>query len=155
MEDFFNSTFWTVLAGVLAVPIAWYFGGKSKSVAEAKKIDSEANKIDSETKKNNSDAVGTMQTVYNDFLMHYQKTMEQVIDELQIVKNHNTSLQIQLDKLESVYQKEVVTNANWEKLHNEMSERYMDLNKEHEILKALYSALKKDLDNYKKSQNGQ
>lgn len=153
MNTFFEEN-WQIIIGIISAPVLWFFGGKSKALAETAKLESEAALVDSETKKNNSDAVGTMQKVYNDFLTHYQKTMEQVIDELNIVKIEHTNLQVQFDNIEELYKKEIANSTNWEKLHNESIGRYSKLNKEHEKIKKLYNDLKKDLENYKKSNDG-
>lgn len=123
----------TALSGVLG----WFFGGK-----QAKKV---------EIKKANGDAVSTMQSVYDQFLSDYKDRMNEVMADLNFVKDHNRELQTQFNKIQLDYAKEVERSQNWEKLHRELTAKYAVLERDYDELKGLYEKLKADFDKHKKA----
>ena len=123
----------TALSGVLG----WFFGGK-----QAKKV---------EIKKANGDAVSTMQSVYDQFLTDYKDRMNEVMADLNFVKDHNRELQTQFNKIQLDYAKEVERSQNWEKLHRELTAKYAVLERDYDELKGLYEKLKADFDKHKKA----
>lgn len=123
----------TALSGVLG----WFFGGK-----QAKKV---------EIKKANGDAVSTMQAVYDQFLTDYKDRMNEVMADLNFVKDHNRELQTQFNKIQLDYAKEVERSQNWEKLHRELTAKYAVLERDYDELKGLYEKLKADFDKHKKA----
>ena len=127
---------WVALVSTISIPLAWIFGGK-----QAKRV---------EIKKASADAVATMQTVYDEFLSHYKERMAEVMSELNFVKDHNRELQSQFNKIQLDYARETERSQNWEKLHRELTAKYMMLERDHEQLKGLYEKLKADFDKYKK-----
>jgi chromosome segregation ATPase len=126
------------IIGVLAAPAAWIFGGR-----QAKKV---------EIKKSSTDALGSMQTVYDQFLADYKDRMAEVMSELVEVKSHAKELQIQFNKIQLDYATEVERSQNWEKLHRELMQKYTLLEKDYDELKGLYSKLKADFEKHKKAQ---
>jgi len=124
------------ISGVVATPIAWVFGGR-----QSKNI---------EIKKASTDAVSSMQSIYDSFLEDYRNRMTEVIIELTTVKATNTELQKQFNELHLQYAKEIERSQNWEKLHAELKRRYDDLAKVYEALQKDHDKLKKDFDAYKK-----
>ncbi len=125
------------ISGVIASPIAWIFGGR-----QSKNI---------EIKKASTDAISSMQSIYDSFLQDYRDRMGEVVVELQTVKASNTELQKQFNELHVQYAKEVERSQNWEKLHNELKHRYNDLIKIYEALQKDHNKLKKDFDLHKKN----
>lgn len=128
---------WTLILGAITTPIAWIFGGK-----QAKKV---------EIKKANSDAVATMQSVYDQFLSDYKERMVELMAELNVVKTTNADLQRQFNEIQLQYAKEVEKSQNWEKLHRELMAKYVLLERDYDELKGLYEKLKSDFDKYKKT----
>ena len=125
------------IIGVLAAPAAWIFGGR-----QAKKV---------EIKKSSTDALGSMQTVYDQFLADYKDRMAEVMCELTEVKTHSKELQTQFNKIQLDYAREVERSQNWEKLHRELTEKYTTLIRDYDELKALYEKLQLDFENHKKA----
>lgn len=108
--------------GLVGIPSAWYFGGRQK---------------------NNTDSVKAMSEMYTSFLNQYKDRMNEVMNELQCVKDDCKRIQSQFNDMSLAYAKEVEVSQNWEKMHNELSKKY-------DALKAEYEALKKDHDKLKK-----
>ena len=121
MVNFF-SEYWEAILAALSAPVAWFFGGRAKQ---------------------RQDAVSTMKTMYDDFLLVYQSRMNEVMAEVTELKKHNLNLQTDFNNIQMSYAKEVEKSQNWEKLHRQLTEKYNDL-------KELYDKLKIDFDNYKK-----
>ena len=113
---------WAIIlgGGSLSTALGWFFGGK-----QAKEI--ELKKGESEIKKGNSDAVSSMQLVYDQFLVDYKERMSDVMLELTGIKEHNKQLQSQFNHIQLAYAKEVEKSHNWEKLHRESSDKYNSL----------------------------
>jgi predicted nuclease with TOPRIM domain len=122
--------YWQTIIATLAAPVAWFFGGRAKQ---------------------RQDAVSTMKTMYDDFLTVYKNRMDDVMQEVTDIKKHNLTLQTDFNNIQMSYAKEVEKSQNWEKLHRQLTDKYNELAKDHESLKGLYSKLKTDFDNHKKS----
>jgi hypothetical protein len=112
--------------GFVAVPLAWYFGGKQK---------------------NNTDSVKAMSEMYTSFLNQYKDRMNEVVAELEIVKKTNYDIQKQFNEQSLAYAKEVEVSQNWEKLHKELSTKYYELEKKYNLLKIDHDKLKKEVHN--------
>jgi hypothetical protein len=121
---------WVTLVSTLSIPIAWIFGGK-----QAKKV---------EIKKASADAVATMQGVYDEFLSHYKDRMAEVVAELTSVKTSNIDLQRQFNEIHLQLAKEVEASNYWKDKFNGLENKYKILEQDHETLK-------KQFENYKKS----
>ena len=122
--------YWQTIIATLAAPVAWFFGGRAKQ---------------------RQDAVSTMKVMYDDFLTVYKNRMDDVMQEVTDIKKHNLTLQTDFNNIQMSYAKEVEKSQNWEKLHRQLTDKYNELAKDHESLKGLYSKLKTDFDNHKKS----
>jgi predicted nuclease with TOPRIM domain len=129
MVNFF-SEYWEAILATLTAPVAWFFGGRAKQ---------------------RQDAVSTMKTMYDDFLTVYKNRMDEVMQEVTDIKKHNLTLQTDFNNIQMSYAKEVEKSQNWEKLHRQLTDKYNELAKDYESLKGLYSKLKTDFDNHKKS----
>lgn len=129
---FFSSLLnnWPLLtgSGVLATIVNWFAWGK-----RAKK----------------TDALASMQALYDKFLDDYKDRMQEVITELREVKTDYRLLQGQFNSTQLAYAQEVERSQNWEKLHRELMEKYRILEKDYEELKILYEKLKEDFDIHK------
>ena len=128
MVNFF-SEYWQAILAALSAPVAWFFGGRAKQ---------------------RQDAVSTMKTMYDDFLIVYQARMNEVMTEVTELKKHNLNLQTDFNNIQMSYAKEVEKSQNWEKLHRVLTDKYNELAKDYENLKGLYSKLKEDFDKHKK-----
>jgi predicted nuclease with TOPRIM domain len=126
----FFTEYWEAILAALSAPVAWFFGGRAKQ---------------------KQDAVSTMKTLYDDFLIVYQARMNEVMTEVTELKKHNLNLQTDFNNIQMSYAKEVEKSQNWEKLHRQLTDKYNELAKDYESLKGLYSKLKTDFDNHKKS----
>jgi predicted nuclease with TOPRIM domain len=120
MINFFIEN-WQILIGVIATPVAWVFGGRMKQKTEA---------------------VSSMQDMYNGFLGDYKARMDEVIIEVNALRTHNKELQLQFNNIHLQYAKEVEQSQNWEKLHRELKDAYNKLQKDHD-------KLKRDFETYK------
>lgn len=120
MGNFFLEN-WQILIGLITTPIAWFFGGRLREKTEA---------------------VSSMQDMYNNFLGDYKDRMTEVQTEMQLLRNHNKELQTQFNNIHLQYAKEVEQSQNWEKLHRELKDAYNKLQKDHD-------KLKKDFEDYK------
>jgi len=128
MYSFFHE-YWQTIIATLSAPIIWFFSGRAKQ---------------------RQDAVSTMKTLYDDFLIVYQARMNEVMQEVTDLKKHNLALQTDFNNIQMSYAKEVEKSQNWEKLHRQLTDKYNELAKDHESLKGLYSKLKDDFDKHKK-----
>ena len=129
MYSFFQE-YWQTIIATLTAPIMWFFGGRAKQ---------------------RQDAVSTMKVMYDDFLTVYKNRMDEVMAEVVEMKKHNLTLQTYFNNIQMSYAKEVEKSQNWEKLHRQLTDKYNELAKDYESLKGLYSKLKTDFDNHKKS----
>lgn len=122
MGNFFLDN-WQILIGLITTPIAWFFGGRLRQKTEA---------------------VSSMQEMYNGFLEDYKLRMEEVLVEVKELRKHNKELQSQFNNIHLQYAKEVEISQNWEKLHRELKDSY-------EKLQADHNKLKKDFEEYKRN----
>lgn len=113
MKEFLLDNLVTII-GFLSVPIAYLFGGK-----RAKAI---------ELKKNDSDALKSMQEVYDSFLVHFQKQMDAALIKVDFLEKQYTELNL-------LYRKEIEKSKDWEKKHNELQLAHDKLKKEFDKLK--------------------
>jgi hypothetical protein len=134
MIEFLYSN-WLVIVGFLSAPIAYLFGGKQKQNVELK--------------KSNSDAVASMQSVYDQFLSDYKARMDEVMAELKESKLNYIELQKQFNSIHLSYSKEVEVSQNWEKLHRELDKKHKELELSHEKLKKDHELLRKEFLTYK------
>lgn len=128
MSNLFQE-YWQTILATLSAPIVWFFSGRAKQ---------------------RQDAVSTMKTLYDDFLIVYQARMNEVMQEVIELKKHNLTLQTDFNNIQMSYAKEVEKSQNWEKLHRVLTEKYNELAKDYENLKGLYAKLKEDFDKHKK-----
>lgn len=119
------------IAGVLTIPVAWWFGGK-----QAKAI---------ELRKNTVDALKVMQESYDVYVLHSKERYDELIKDISLIKITNTDLQKQFNEMYIQYAKELEKSQNWERLHNELQKRYEILQKQHDKLKADFETLKTKL----------
>jgi chromosome segregation ATPase len=115
---------WLALMGFIASPIAWIFGGKMKA---------------------KTDAVSSMQLMYDGFLSDYKDRMSEVMAELSEMRTHNRELQNKFNEIQLSYAREIEVSQNWERLHNELEAKYNKLQLDHEKLKAEVNKLKKTI----------
>jgi hypothetical protein len=109
--------------------LGWFLGGRQKQ--------------DIELKKSNSDAVKSMQEVYDTFLNDFKQRVADLMIEVVDVKNHNKDLQTQFNDIYIQYAKETEKSHNWEKLHSELAKKYNDLELKYYKLERAFETLKK------------
>ena len=115
---------WLALVGYISVPIAWIFGGRMKA---------------------KTDAVSTMQNMYNGFLEDYKDRMSEVMNELSEMRKHNRELQNKFNEIQLSYAKEIEVSQNWERLHSELEAKYNKLQSDYDKLKSEVNKLKKGI----------
>ena len=115
---------WAAIIGYITVPIAWVFGGRMKA---------------------KTDAVSTMQNMYNGFLEDYKDRMSEVIAELSEMRKHNRELQNKFNEIQLSYAKEIEVSQNWERLHRELEAKYNKLQSDYDKLKLEVNKLKKGI----------
>ena len=98
---------WQILAGMFASVVAFFGGQKMKSIEE---------------KKANSDAVLSMQTVYDNFVKDIESRYREMRDEMQHVKDEV----IELRKENSELRKELRV---WENKYNSLKKQFDKLTK--------------------------
>ena len=118
--------------------VGWFFGGRQKQ--------------DIEIKKSNSDAVRSMQEVYDAFLEDFKQRASDLMLEVDALKKHNKELQTQFNDIYLQYAKESEKSLNWEKLHTELAKKHNELELNYEHLKDEHDKLKKAFEAYKKKQ---
>jgi predicted RNase H-like nuclease (RuvC/YqgF family) len=127
-----------IITTVLGGGVGWFFGGRQKQ--------------DIEIKKSNSDAVKSMQEVYDTFLVDFKQRVNDLMVEVADVKAHNKDLQTQFNDIYIQYSKEAEKSLNWERLHTELAKKYNVLELNYERLKDEHDKLKKAFETYKKKQ---
>lgn len=120
---------WLAVITTLSIPIAWISGGRQAKKAEIKKA--------------SADAIATMQGVYDEFLSHYKKRMDEVIVELNTVKENAIGLQKQFNELYVAYAKEVEASKYWKDKFDDLENKYRILEQHHEELKKQFETYKK------------
>jgi lipopolysaccharide biosynthesis regulator YciM len=118
-----------IITAMLSGGIGWFFGGRQKQ--------------DIEIKKSNSDAVKSMQEVYDAFLEDFKHRAADLMLEVADLKLHNKDLQTQFNDLFIQLAKETEKSLNWEKLHAELAKKFNELQKEHDSLKKAFETYKK------------
>jgi chromosome segregation ATPase len=112
------------IIGYITVPVAWVFGGRMKA---------------------KTDAVSTMQTMYDGFLSDYKDRMSEVMNELSEMRKHNRELQNKFNEIQLSYAKEIEVSQNWERLHSELEAKYNKLQSDYDKLKSEVNKLKKGI----------
>lgn len=115
---------WFALIGYLSGPIAWIVSGRLKE---------------------KSDAVSSMQLMYDGFIGDYKNRMDEVMKELMDMRVHNRALQNSFNEIQLAYAKETEISNKWQMLHNELETKYNKLQKDYESLKAEVNKLKKGI----------
>ena len=115
---------WAAIIGYITVPIAWVFGGRMKA---------------------KTDAVSTMQNMYNGFLEDYKDRMSEVIAELSEMRKHNRELQNKFNDIQLSYAREIEVSQNWERLHRELEAKYNKLQSDYDKLKLEVQKIKKGI----------
>ena len=115
---------WASIIGYISVPIAWVFGGRMKA---------------------KTDAVSTMQNMYNGFLEDYKDRMTEVMTELSEMRKHNRELQNKFNEIQLSYAKEIEVSQNWERLHRELEAKYNKLQSDYDKLKLEVQKIKKGI----------
>ena len=108
-------------------------------------------------KSNKADFVEKIQSIYDKWVEDNQvrntelkEDRDLLKSELKELKDDFRELQKQFNNIQLAYVKEVEQSQNWEKLHRELTDKYNELSKDHEELKAFCEKLKIELDKYKK-----
>ena len=115
---------WAAIIGYISVPVAWVFGGRMKA---------------------KTDAVSTMQNMYNGFLEDYKDRMTEVMAELSEIRKHNRELQNKFNEIQLSYAKEIEVSQNWERLHRELEAKYNKLQSDYDKLKLEVQKIKKGI----------
>jgi chromosome segregation ATPase len=130
---FENIAIITTLRGGL---LGWFVGGRQKQ--------------DIEIKKSNSDAVKSMQEVYDTFLEDFKQRVADLMQEVEGVKAHNKELQRQFNEIYLQYTRESEKSAAYGVINKELNAKYNELDKHYESLKLAHDKLKKEFEEYKK-----
>jgi predicted RNase H-like nuclease (RuvC/YqgF family) len=126
-----------IITSLLGGGLGWFLGGRQKQ--------------DIEIKKSNSDAVQSMQQVYDTFLEDFKQRVADLMIEVADVKKHNKELQTQFNDIYIQYSKEAEKSLNWERLHTELAKKYNALELNYESLKSAHDKLKSAFETYKKT----
>jgi lipopolysaccharide biosynthesis regulator YciM len=126
-----------IITAMLSGGVGWFFGGRQKQ--------------DIEIKKSNSDAVQSMQQVYDTFLEDFKQRVADLMMEVVQVKKQNVELQAQFNDIYIQYSKEAEKSLNWERLHTELAKKYNALELNYESLKSAHDKLKSAFETYKKT----
>jgi predicted RNase H-like nuclease (RuvC/YqgF family) len=118
-----------IITAMLSGGIGWFFGGRQKQ--------------DIEIKKSNSDAVKSMQEVYDTFLEDFKQRVSDLMIEVSDVKNNNKELQNQFNDLFIQLAKETEKSLNWEKLHSALEKKYTELEIKYLKLEKAFELLKR------------
>jgi hypothetical protein len=119
--NFFKEN-WITLMGYISAVLVWIVSGRPKA---------------------KQDAVTSMKTMYDDFLIVYKDRMLEVITELSEMKLHNRELQNKFNEIQLSYAKEVEVSQNWERQHKILEAKYNKLQKDYDTLKLEVNKLKK------------
>jgi predicted RNase H-like nuclease (RuvC/YqgF family) len=118
-----------IITAMLSGGVGWFFGGRQKQ--------------DIEIKKSNSDAVKSMQEVYDTFLEDFKQRVSDLMIEVSDVKNNNKELQNQFNDLFIQLAKETEKSLNWEKLHSALEKKYTELEIKYLKLEKAFELLKR------------
>ena len=120
MKEFLLDNLVTIL-GFLGVPLAYIFGGKRAKELELKSKETTI-------KKDDSEALKSMQEVYDSFLVHFQKQMDAALIKVDFLEKQYTELNL-------LYHKEIEKSKDWEKKHNDLQFAHDKLKKDFDKLK--------------------
>ena len=118
-----------IITALLSGGLGWFFGGRQKQ--------------DIEIKKSNSDAVKSMQEVYDAFLEDFKTRASELMIEIYDLKATNKELQNQFNDLYIQLAKETEKSLNWEKLHSALEKKYTELEIKYLKLERAFELLKK------------
>jgi len=109
-------------------------------------------------KSNKADFLEKVENLYNGAVDSLRVDREILKEEIKEFKEDfkqlradYRGLQEQFNNIQLAYAKEVERSQNWEKLHRELSEKYIALERDHETLKVFCEKIKIELDKYKKT----
>jgi hypothetical protein len=118
-----------IITALFSGGVGWFFGGRQKQ--------------DIEIKKSNSDAVKSMQEVYDSFLEDFKLRAAELMQEVADLKSNNKDLQNQFNDLFIQLAKETEKSLNWEKLHSALEKKYTELEIKYLKLEKAFELLKK------------
>jgi hypothetical protein len=128
---------WLALISTISIPIAWIFGGK-----QAKKV---------ELKNSNGDFLSKVQNIYDGLVQDLKEDRDELkacnIQQSKDITELRTDvkdLQKQFNDLYLAYAKEVESSKYWKDKFDELEKKYIVLEQDHENLR-------KQFENYKKS----
>jgi predicted RNase H-like nuclease (RuvC/YqgF family) len=128
---------WVALVSTISIPIAWIFGGK-----QAKKV---------EIKNSNGDFLSKVQGIYDGLVEDLKSDREELkacnieqSKDISDLRNDVKDLQKQFNDLYLAYAKEVEASKYWKDKFDELEKKYIVLEQDHENLR-------KQFENYKKS----
>ncbi len=160
----FLTQYWEILlsaVSILGIPISYFLGGKQAKAQELKKggVEIKVAEVDYASKISDlyegmmndikidrdkiKDEKETLQTEYKEERDYFRVQ----IDEL---RKQSDKMQEQFNTISTSYALEVERSQNWEKLHRELNEKYLSLERDHDTLKRDHDTLKKDFDILKK-----
>ena len=128
---------WLAVISTISIPIAWIFGGK-----QAKKV---------ELKNSNGDFLSKVQNIYDGLVQDLKEDRDELkacniqqTKEISDLRSDVKDLQKQFNDLYLNYAKEVESSKYWKDKFDDLENKYKILEQDHE-------ALKKQFENYKKS----
>lgn len=104
-------------------------------------------------KSTKADFLTKVEGIYSGLVDELKEDRESLKNDLKEFKTDLRTLQEQFNNIQLAYAKEVERSQNWEKLHRELNEKYISLEKDHEALKLFCEKLKLELDKYKKQKH--
>jgi uncharacterized coiled-coil DUF342 family protein len=128
---------WLAVVSTISIPIAWIFGGK-----QAKKV---------EIKNSNGDFLSKVQNIYDGLVQDLKEDRDELkacnIQQSKDITELRTDikdLQKQFNDLYLSYAKEVESSKYWK-------DKFDDLENKYKLLERHHEELKKQFENYKKS----
>ena len=105
---------WIAMMGLLASPLAYFFGGKQKQ---------------------KNDTFKAFQEIYDKMIENTQNKITELTNEVITLKDSNLNIQNQFNNMHLLYAKETELSKHWEKKFKDLEEKYNTLEKDHEKLK--------------------
>lgn len=105
---------WIAMMGLLASPLAYFFGGKQKQ---------------------KNDTFKAFQEIYDAMIKNTQDKITELTSEVLTLKDANLNIQNQFNNMHLLYAKETELSKHWEKKFKDLEEKYNTLEKDHEKLK--------------------
>ena len=105
---------WIAMMGLLASPLAYFFGGKQKQ---------------------KNDTFKAFQEIYDKMIENTQNKITELTNEVIALKDSNLNIQNQFNNMHLLYAKETELSKHWEKKFKDLEEKYNTLEKDHEKLK--------------------